>query len=412
MDQDEARNDVILVEQTLDQFEIQLTDTGSGVDDTTLESHPEVVTLSRDGTVLTSGQDYFYVYNSTTKVIDLIPATGVWFPGHLYTITLSSAIKDLAGNSIQSNRTDGSTTFNIYLGAGYNFGDAMYVNPTTGKTQPMQSYVPDPNNPGAYILVDATTLSNPPAVVPPAEQVTWPGVSLGNTVGIESNGGTYYVNGKIVNPYDDGVTFPSVGLVSSPNGVMTTETITVDASVAGYLDAFINWQNNGIWDDDGKLSPPPGQFTEYADHVTFLTVNGVAPINGQTPYLSAGLNTLTFQVPAGLVPTGQSSQTVNARFRFHNATSILSTPVTLDSAGEALDGEVEDYQVNLIPYARVGEMRRTSPSIARTSIRSPARTPPRTLMEGPMRGSPTTRRPASPTSTWPRTCSRCPPAAP
>lgn len=104
---------------------------------------------------------------------------------------------------------------------------------------------------------------------------------------------------------DDGVTIPSVLLPQ------TTTQVTVRASKAGKLDAFIDFNGNGAFDSNERVTPAGGLV------------------------LVAGLNTVSVAVPANAV-VGQRA----ARFR-------LSTAGGLAAKGEALDGEVEDYFVRV-----------------------------------------------------------------
>ncbi len=104
---------------------------------------------------------------------------------------------------------------------------------------------------------------------------------------------------------EDGVTLPSAFVTG------TTATITVNASQAGKLDAFMdfNWNRN-LGDAGEKI------------------FNNVA--------LTAGDNVLSFNVPAGAV-LGSSY----IRFRFSSAGGLAHT-------GTAADGEVEDYRVQIV----------------------------------------------------------------
>lgn len=87
-------------------------------------------------------------------------------------------------------------------------------------------------------------------------------------------------------------------------------TATVIASQAGKLDAFLDFNADGDWDDAGEQ---------------IATSRNV----------SAGSNAVTFPVPEGAV-----AGATFARFR-------LSSAGGLGPAGAALDGEVEDYQVTI-----------------------------------------------------------------
>ena len=106
------------------------------------------------------------------------------------------------------------------------------------------------------------------------------------------------------NDDEDGVILPA----AINGGVMNT--ITVVASVSGYLNAWIDFNGNGSWADAGEQI-----FTD--------------------KLLSSGSNNVSFYVPASAV-TGMTF----ARFRFSSQTGIGFT-------GLATDGEVEDYHVEI-----------------------------------------------------------------
>ncbi len=103
---------------------------------------------------------------------------------------------------------------------------------------------------------------------------------------------------------EDGVVLPSVFIRGS------TGSVAVTASQIGKLDAWIDFNRDGDWNDAGEQV------------ATSLTLN-------------AGSNTVTFPVPAAA-----SVGTSFARFRLSSAGGLAPT-------GLANDGEVEDYQVQL-----------------------------------------------------------------
>jgi uncharacterized repeat protein (TIGR01451 family) len=103
---------------------------------------------------------------------------------------------------------------------------------------------------------------------------------------------------------EDGVVFTSLLLPS------TTATVDVTASAACTLSAWIDFNGNFEWIDSGEELFPGGVV------------------------LSAGVNSLSFSVPASVANTGMNS----ARFRCTTDGAVAYT-------GEASDGEVEDYLV-------------------------------------------------------------------
>ncbi|HPS62405.1 MAG TPA: T9SS type A sorting domain-containing protein, partial [Bacteroidales bacterium] len=106
---------------------------------------------------------------------------------------------------------------------------------------------------------------------------------------------------------EDGVVFPNKMYVGFP------ATVQVTASVNGFLNAWMDFNKDGDWADPGEQI-----FTNQP--------------------LVAGVNTLTFNIPA----TAAQGKTYS-RFRFN-------TVGGLTYFGLALNGEVEDYQVHACPH--------------------------------------------------------------
>jgi len=104
---------------------------------------------------------------------------------------------------------------------------------------------------------------------------------------------------------EDGVVIPSTVTTGS------TVNITVSASIAGFLDVWIDYNLMNSWADTGE----------------HIFIN--EPV-------MAGINTLTFIVPANATP-GQSY----IRFRFRDSVGNISFN------GLVQNGEVEDYSVNI-----------------------------------------------------------------
>ncbi|MEZ6059773.1 MAG: GEVED domain-containing protein [Planctomycetaceae bacterium] len=127
---------------------------------------------------------------------------------------------------------------------------------------------------------------------------------LGDSIDVEADG-THSSTAATDGADEDGVVF-ATGIDPGES-----ETIQVTASLGGgLLNAWIDWNADGDWTDSGEQI-----FTDQS--------------------LSAGVNSLTVNVPAGAV-IGQSF----GRFRISTASG---TGIT----GAAADGEVEDYAVNI-----------------------------------------------------------------
>ncbi|MEZ6101434.1 MAG: NF038122 family metalloprotease [Pirellulaceae bacterium] len=280
-DRDTSATSVALFGVSLSSFEIQLSDgtfpnsQGVGADDARINGGQ--VTVNRDGVDLVEGVDYRFRYDPTNDTIRLIPLAGIWREGATYLITLDNSadtgIADFADNSLRPNRPSGLTQFTITLGEGLDFGDA-----------------PDPLYP--------TLLSSNGA-----RHTFVEGFYLGAGVSLESDGKPSA--GATADSDDDGVAFDSVLLP----GVSVDFTVT--ASAAGLLDAWIDFNADGDWNDPGEK--------------IFV---------GQS--LAAGANALN--LPS--VPANAAIGETAARFRF--SSSGVALPV-----GPAADGEVEDYVISI-----------------------------------------------------------------
>ena len=261
-------------------FDIRLSDidfsgndlNGVGIDDLTVVG--AALVISRDNQQLVEGLDYEFSYNSTSDVLTVIPVAGVWVPG-FYEIELdNTVITDLAGNSLAANEIDGTTKFIIDLvgtvGPLGDYGDAPLPYPTRFDD-------------GGAAHLDTST------------------IFLGAGVDTENDGSP---SAAADGDTDDGVAL-SNGLISG-----ITQTIDITASAASFLDAWIDFDGDGVWESNEQI------FTSES--------------------LTAGVNTLSVSVPSDAV-----SQTY-ARFR------VSSDATGLAPGGIAADGEVEDYNVSIV----------------------------------------------------------------
>ncbi len=145
-----------------------------------------------------------------------------------------------------------------------------------------------------------------------ARHVVVPGVFLGGLVDTEPDGQpTLNADGDDLNPApddEDGVLLPGVFVAGGSAQVL------VAASVAGYLNAWLDWNANGSWADPGEQ----------------VFIN--------TP-LVPGVNHLLVVVP---VPPALVAGGPHSRWRF--TTSPVASPMY---TGQENDGEVEDYEIRL-----------------------------------------------------------------
>ncbi|HUT95464.1 MAG TPA: PKD domain-containing protein [Thermoguttaceae bacterium] len=309
-----AENEVIVVDQNLTQFSIKLSDTGGiGIYDNSVV--PEAVTVYRTTdmaafgpdpatwpTPLTLGSDYLFNYDPINDVIRLVPGDGIWADDAIYTIILDNAsdggldlvaIRDLAGNHLSGNRNTGPfagmTVFTIQL-TGLDYGDAPdpdYPSLLGG------AELKDTVNGGARHLVDGRHYLGSGS--------HWETDARQNST---ATGDTF----------DDGVTLESA-LVIGDHG-----DITVTASTAGFLNAWIDFNDDGVWDASEQI---------FTDEPLVAGANGLAV---------AMADLATVGLPDGEMETWRF-----ARFRF-------STEDGLGVTGYASDGEVEDYRLRLVRH--------------------------------------------------------------
>lgn len=184
------------------------------------------------------------------------------------------AIRDQARNTLLPNQANNETQFTILMpGVVLDYGDAPATYPTW--------FVDD----GARHVV------------------TEDPIFLGSGVNAEADGQPSTAANADT---DDGVIF------DSPFSAHVETQVSVTASAAGVLDAWIDYNQDGDWNDPGEqvFSSEP---------------------------LVAGVNTLTLQTSLAAV-----EGTTFARFRF-------STSGGLHPGGLAVGGEVEDYAVQVLP---------------------------------------------------------------
>jgi subtilisin-like proprotein convertase family protein len=277
-DRNAALNAVSIKNEDLFVFILQLTDTGTGIDDANVKSSQFVLTM--DGVQLVEGIDYDFAYDANTNAVIFLPLAGIWTRNKTYLIdvdnSVATGVKDLGGNRIEANQTDGTTQFTIFFGVIRDFGDA-----------------PDPT----YPTLNASNGASHEVVA---------GYHLGAGVSEENEGQpTASASGDT---FDDGLTSHSL----TPGG--TPSHLTVVASGDGKLDAWLDLNRDGDWSDTGEY-----------------IVSSATPA-GQ---LVAGSNNIPLTLPAG----GRGTSYLRLRF----SSAGITSPI-----GVATDGEVEDYQVQLL----------------------------------------------------------------
>ncbi|WP_173405355.1 GEVED domain-containing protein, partial [Rhodopirellula sp. SWK7] len=287
---------------------------GTGVNPATVNE--TTVTIRRNNEVLTAEQDFLLAFNSSTGELRLTPRSTLWTLDSVYEITLDNTqIEDLAGNPLRSNRTDGSTVFTIILpDTPIDFGDA-----SDGSL--VDSYGSLLINDGARhaVINDGALVLG--AVVDGEADAPVPG-------GTDEASDLADEDGVGVGIYNDGTTdrrvFMQPGSTSPTTdnadvlGFLnpfdpTGSQVVVTASADGLLDAWIDFNNNKVFDANEQI---------FANEP-----------------LVAGPNTLTV-----FTPDTALAGTTWARFR-------ISPEGNLSPTGLAVGGEVEDYQIDILPVA-------------------------------------------------------------
>ncbi|MDW8077799.1 MAG: GEVED domain-containing protein [Thermoguttaceae bacterium] len=313
LDRNPATHDVILAHVRVTEFVISLYDVGIGIDDTTVV--PQAVRVYRDDrqTPLVSGVDYLFSYDVTNNRIILYPGPGIWEPGYRYTITLDrTLIQDLAGNTLQPNRpvadpVFGDCYFTVSIDV-IDYGDA-----------------PDPsyptrlvNNGGRHLILE--------------------GFFLGQGISRE-------LAPRTADTFDDGVFFQYGGPIrvekdvtrpQERHGIRVYVTVPQQwnaqpGQVVGYVNAWLDFNRDGDWEDS------------WPDGSEYILRNVPVTAGWNNFDLSTGY--LVFNVPraAQFGPTWARVRLTNYQFTPENA---------LTFTGLADNGEVEDYQVELVEYYR------------------------------------------------------------
>jgi len=203
------------------------------------------------------------------------------------------AVEDLAGNDLRPNRINNETQFTILMpGVELDYGDA-----------------PDPVTTarGRYPTLDVFDGARHVASAGP--------LRLGTTVTNDIDGNPSPAADADVG--DDGVTFRFQNLNSPLFNRNVDTQVTVTLSAPGFVDAWIDFNSDGDWEDPGEQVILNSEFTTNLTRTFQIRVPSTSPIPPQ------GINSF-------------------ARFRTSSAGNHLPT-------GLALDGEVEDYLVRILP---------------------------------------------------------------
>ena len=182
-----------------------------------------------NGKLLLQGIDYQFAYDANTNSVIFLPLAGIWTRNKTYTIDVDNSsttgVLDRAGNRIEANQGDGTTRFTIFFGTVRDFGDA-----------------PDPT----YPSLNASNGASHEVVA---------GYHLG--AGVDEENDAKQTSNADGDAMDDGLSSHSL----VPGG--TRSHIAVVASAEGKLDAWLDLNRDGDWDDAGEYivssATPAGQ---------------------------------------------------------------------------------------------------------------------------------------------------------
>lgn len=145
---------------------VELQDTGIGIDDRLVNSLQFTLTAetsSTSQTTLVEGVDYLFSYNPNTNEAIFTSIVGVFSLDTLYTIDVDNSsltgVKDLAGNSLQPNQTDLTTSFTVVVTDGVNDPPVHNFNNTPMPDTPNVSTTTDSEVPIVFSFANGNRLS-------------------------------------------------------------------------------------------------------------------------------------------------------------------------------------------------------------------------------------------------------------
>jgi len=199
----------------------------------------------------------------------------------------SPIIRDKVGNLLQSGTTTGRTELTIFVGGGFDFGDARSPYSSSLADGGPRVRVQEGFSLGASNTPDADAIAN------------------------DGDQG------------DDGVVLP----LTFASGFNAQFTVEVNATVGSvfYVDAWFDWNRDGVFSANEVR-----RFRSPSAPGSGLAVLGV------------GINTVSIVVPAGV-----SAGPAFARFRLSTVANLGADQTPIDLSGNVLPGEIEDYAIIL-----------------------------------------------------------------
>ncbi|WP_417391247.1 Ig-like domain-containing protein [Gimesia sp.] len=267
---------------------VELRDTGIGIDDAQISSSQFTLTAqtSTGTTLLEEGTHYLFSYNSNTNEAIFSAVAGVFELDTRYTITVDNSaatgITDRAGNLLQPNQTDLSTSFSIVVTDGVNDPPVNNFNTTLIPDSPNTAVSTESETPLIFSTVNgnALTVADPDAFLGDGQvEVTLTAVNgtltLGSTANVLITTGTGLGNET---------TFTFQGLIADVNAALEGTIWTPDSgyysSLSGATPATLTMTTSDLTNFDGPAEtdmdviditvndPPTVQFNSATYSVT------------------------------------------------------------------------------------------------------------------------------------------------
>ncbi len=303
---------------------VDLLDNGIGVDDSKVTSAQ--FQLRQNGVLLVDNVDYFWRYNPSTNRVYFVSVTS--FPTDTrYSVAIENSaatrVRDLAGNALAANQTDGTTVFTLLLTDGVNDPPVNTV-PSAQITNEDIPLVFSATNtiPNAIVVSDKDAYLGRPEADPTFTQddgilnvtltVTNGTLTLSGLAGLDFAGG-----------FGDGVadaTMQFTGNIRDVNAALAGLMFDPAPDFSG--SALLSITSNDL----GNFGPPP-LIPEITTSTVAITIN---PVNDPPTFTLAG-NPAAVNEDAGLRTVANFMTSANPGPANESGQSLLTPQVTVQS---------------------------------------------------------------------------------
>lgn len=361
---------------------VELRDTGIGIDDVLVNPLQFTLTAQSASTfsTLIEGTDYFFSYNPNTNEAIFTSIVGVFNLDTLYTITVDNSdatgVKDLAGNSLQHNQADLTTSFTIIATDGTN-------------DPPVHNFagVPIPDAPNLTVSTDSEVPIVFSAANGNALTVTDTDAFLGTgevevTLSTPVGTGTLTLgstNNITVDPLSTSTSITFTGLLADVNTALERTTWTPDAGYYSSANpgnpATLTLVTSDLANFDGSITGD-GAGPQLDTDVIDITVNDPPTVEFSsatysvsedgsslnvtlTRIATAATSTVQVTLADGTATAGTSpnfvdydNTTFNVVFAANAATAVIQIPIIDDDLVEA--DETINLSITAVANALVG----------------------------------------------------------